>query len=108
MKIADWLDNNVASHLVFQEPKLSLKFERDTGHSAAWPTHSVAVTNATVGEFKGLELPLSGDATDRVSYGWEIAAWLEERYAGTKLSGLFFGRGSQFQAALKSLRDKQL
>lgn len=106
MKIWEWLSDTVDSHGIYNEPGLSENFVKETSQPAGWPQHSVADTNKDVGGFKGVIAPIAGQPTDRVSYGWQIACWLEETYAQTKDNRKYEGRGSRHQAALRSLKSK--
>lgn len=101
-KISGWLAG-LHSHGIYPEPELAKEFEEATGHKACWMTHSKGNTNSSQGQFKGVEKPIPGADHERCSYGYEIAAALEEKFAKSHTWANYSGRGFSFQAAYRAL-----
>ena len=98
--------SDLDSHSIYEEPKLSHDFEKETGKKACWPTHSIGNTSSTKGEFKGVEGELRGADHERCSYGWEIARSIEREYVGTDEGGKYNGRGFAFRASIEAIQKK--
>ena len=87
MKVSEFLQT-LLSYEMYDEPRLSEEFRKETGHEAGWPT--------------------TNNGPIQYARGYEVAMWCEEKFAGTRESHQFYGRGSQFRAALKALKEKGL
>lgn len=93
----------LSSHSIYDHKILAKEFEQETGKKADWPIHTVGRTNSTLGTFKGLEQEIEGNESELVAYGYEIAAWAEQRFAKNNEWSHYHGRGSSFDASVREL-----
>lgn len=104
-KIGEFL-KQLHSHGIYSEPDLQKEFEAETGMKAPWPTHTVGRTSCNTGP-KGV-VHLEGKDHELCSYGFQIAASLEETFAGSNEHSKFTGRGFAFRASLEAIQKQGL
>ena len=102
MKVSEWLNDRISSHGIYTASELAQDFREQTGIEPCWPTHTVEDARAAI-DARGLDGHVD-DGPD-VAYGYEIAAALEHKLAGTHTCDMFHGRGSRFRASVAAIAE---
>jgi hypothetical protein len=100
MKISEWL-SELDSHGIYDNAACRADFQAKTAKQPSWPGHTMTRTLAYI-KHRGIGGHVDGHPDQRMSYGWEIAEGLADKYApGPRMS--FEGRGRRFREAISVL-----
>lgn len=106
MKPSEWLQE-FDSHGIYDATAIAADFTNTTGLEPCWPVHTPKETRAAI-RARGLGGSFSSKNENQLmAYGYSIARALESKFVpvGKQMSHGFYGRGSQFRAAIKALQS---
>ena len=105
MKPSEWIELNLDSHFIYAHNDLAEDFTKETGMQPCWIPYTAGTLNHTYGKPKGILSVFSKDLENvLVISGYEVAIETN-KYFGGKSHRKFNGKGSQFRAAIKELKE---
>ena len=105
MKVSEWLAK-LSSHTIYDSVDLGKRFRKECGMEPCWPEHTVAECQKAI-KNRGLGGYVEGNPSDKIANGYEVAAALEKKVAGTTDWDKFMGRGSMFHASLEAVKKAE-
>jgi hypothetical protein len=106
VKVSEWLAK-LSSHTIYDSVDLGNRFRKECGMEPCWPEHTVAECRKAI-HARGVGGYVEGNPDDKTANGYEVAAALEKKIAGTTSWDKFMGRGSMFRASLQAIQIAEI